>query len=86
MIIPTVHMNGDRAQTLIESHEEFHYALTQSLAKLPEVNGRNYYPQGAGAFDEAVEQRQRWITAIDKVQAELMEIMQGIIDQTEARK
>jgi len=77
---PTIHLNGDNAATLMENHDKFWQAITAALDALPEVNGRNYYPQGPAAFHGAMAMRRRWAAALQIIQTDQNAIMEHIYE------
>ena len=56
MIYPTVHMNGTSHEVLLRQALRACEALDAALAAMAEAapNSRDYYPQGDGAFLQAV--------------------------------
>ena len=51
MILPTIHMNGTSARSLLEGYCDAISAIHDALDALARVapNGRDYYPQGPDA-------------------------------------
>jgi hypothetical protein len=58
MKLPTIHSNGTSAKTLAENYQSAATKLAAALTALEgvELNGRDYYPQGDGAFSKASEE------------------------------
>lgn len=83
MIVPIIHLNGDRAATLVQQLAHTIDALHVAGSLLAEgaPNGRNYYVQGAGAFDEAVAQFEDRRARILGLIQELTEEMEAIQQQ-----
>lgn len=80
MRIPTVHMNGTGAETLLEQTTEAARAVDEAIDKIRAAwpNGRDYYVQGDNALREA---QAEWQARVDKlmgVKKELEQIMLGI--------
>lgn len=58
-VLPTVHLNGTGRETLAHGYHEAYRALIkfkEAFASI-EFNARDYYVQGPGSWDRAVEQR-----------------------------
>lgn len=81
MIYPTIHINGDRKETLLEEHCNALDAIRAAQESLPRPNGRNYYPQGPQAISEAIDQTARWYAALEQVRQEIEAIAIHISDQ-----
>jgi len=81
LIHPTIHLNGDRAEALLEYHTDAMFALSEAITKLPEVNGRNYYPEGPEALTAAIAQRERWVASLLEIRAEIEEIAEKIAER-----
>ena len=82
--IPTIHTNGttksELQSQLLHACNELHNAREALLLAMP--NGRDYYPQGNWAIDEARSAHVDRIARIEAVRAELMTIWQGIDEQS----
>jgi hypothetical protein len=81
LVFPTIHLNGDRASVLLEDHCDAMRSLRAAISDLPEVNGRNYYPQGEDALTAAIAQRERWVRVLTDVQKEVEDVAERIADQ-----
>jgi hypothetical protein len=81
LIHPTIHMNGDRASVLLDNHTDAMHSLSEAIDKLPEVNGRNYYPQGDDALTAAIAQRDRWALTLADVRDEIETIAEKIAER-----
>lgn len=81
--IPTVHMNGTSADYLIEQLKNAYQAINVAVRALAEAspNGRDYYPQGLDAVQEAIRQHRLRMAKLDSVREELIEIVSGVQDQ-----
>lgn len=53
--MPSIHLNGSSAERLLEEYLNAAEAIRNAQAALAKTapNARDYYPQGAGAFDKA---------------------------------
>ncbi len=76
MIKPTIHLNGDRPETLRESYVAAYRAVEMAITSVSgtQPDGRNYYPQGHIAAGAASAEHQARMTALRKISAELMEL------------
>lgn len=83
MKIPTIHMNGTGGKTLMAEYTAAMDAVKDAGEKLyaATLNGRDYYPQGPGAFDEAREERMKMQDKLLSVYNGLQAICIGISDQ-----
>lgn len=82
MKLPTVHRNGTSREQLIETYSSAYYAICDALRSVEnvELNGRDYYPQGADAFKIAQEEHLNRCIALQKVRNELGEIVQYVME------
>lgn len=82
MRLPTIHLNGTSAKTLLDEAREANLALHHAIAALEgiTVNARDYYVQGTEAHGEAVREHQARIDAIRKVRVELNEYIDYLLD------
>ena len=80
---PIIHLNGDRAETLLAQLEAVYSALSDVLEAMRKAgpNGRNYYPE-AGLLEKAVEQHQRRMKVIAYLQDEIVAECDAIHEQT----
>ena len=81
---PTVHWNGTSAGLLIEQYATAWESLHEAFCnlKLSAPNGRDYYPQGAGAYDKAADEHYDRMRRVKEVLDEL----EGLIEHIEAVK
>ena len=68
IVVPIIHLNGDRKEVLLERLERAYDALQAAYALLKDCapNGRNYYP-APGLMERAIAQhleRQRHLDAV----------------------
>jgi len=77
MILPTIHLNGTSADMLFEGYEEARQAVIEARTKLEavEFNSRDYYVQGPGVWNKAVDERRAMYAKLNSVEADLLEIM-----------
>lgn len=80
MMVPTIHLNGTPHERLMEQVSAAREALRATVEALSEMtpNGRDYYPQGEGAFDKAAREHAARIQKISAVDAELAELQWAI--------
>ena len=83
LMIPTIHLNGTSKGELRKQLETAAHALTQAADALgcSAPNGRDYYPQGDNAFNEAVREHSVRVEKIRSVHKEIMAIWEGIEGQ-----
>lgn len=83
MTIPTVHLNGTKGDDLVEQLCDARSALRDAIKALQNAapNGRDYYPQGPGAINEAIEQHSRWRQSLEDVYRDLGSLAEAIVDQ-----
>ena len=81
--IPTVHLNGTSGQDLRREYQTAHRAVKFAIDSLCEAtcNGRDYYPQKAGAYSQAYAERQAALCKLRDVESYLEEVLMGIMDQ-----
>jgi hypothetical protein len=79
---PTVHMNGTSAGELYRQYEEVVNALRVAEAKLHEAspNGRDYYPQLAGAMVRATDQHVARLRKLMEVRKEMEVLLAHVAD------
>ena len=68
-ITPIVHLNGDSRETLGTQWRDFHQALRETLAKIPECHARNYYPLGEEKMETAREVQREISATIHTLEA-----------------
>jgi hypothetical protein len=80
LAIPTIHMNGTSRAAIIEQLETAHTAIEAAIRALEQAgpNGRDYYPQGAGAIQEALRQHANRLHNLSAVSKELAEIWEAV--------
>lgn len=82
LTIPTVHLNGTSKGDLLEAIEQAHDAVRAAQEKLAETapNGRDYYPQGAYAFESAVREHSARMQKLVDVNTELQQLAEAVAD------
>lgn len=80
--VPTIHLNGTSRERLFEPLIEALNALRTATEKVAATapNGRDYYPQGEGAIDDALRQHRRRMQDLEAIQRELTEIAEAVDD------
>ena len=76
MILPTIHSGGTSRALLIRDYDRAARAFKEFVDawETIEFNGRDYYRQGPGAWDTAVEERYKHTQALDELCDYLTEI------------
>lgn len=85
--IPTVHINGSDAQTLLDANMDVLATLRILDTKIREAapNARDYYVDGSGVYELARKEHDVALRAIQGVADRYFEIVEGIRGQIEAR-
>jgi hypothetical protein len=57
--LPTIHLNGTGAQSLADEYHAFYLAVAEASRALETAtcNARDFYPQGAEAWEQARKER-----------------------------
>ena len=76
MILPTIHSGGTSRDALIRDYDAAARAFKDFVDAWQAIdfNGRDYYRQGPGAWDTAVDERYEHTQALDKLCDYLTEI------------
>lgn len=84
MTIPTIHLNGTSRESLMDGFEAAYYALGKAYDVLKQTapNGRDYYPQGPHALQQAADEHMARLRKIDEVRDEISELMCAISETT----
>jgi hypothetical protein len=79
-MIPTIHMNGDKKETLLDGYVAAIRAVRAAKEAIAAAcpNGRNFYPQGDGAINQAVEEHRHRLATLNRVMDELEFIAEAI--------
>ena len=87
MIHPAIHLNGTAKQDLLEQWSDASEALVNAIVKLNAAgpNGRDYYPQGSDAFEQALNEHIERVTKLRDVRKELQELMEHVYEQGDNR-
>lgn len=78
--IPTIHINGTSQEELMNGYMDAIDALRIAISKIEACgpNGRDYYPQGAGAMTLAQAQHTERLHKLGLVSSELIEIAEAV--------
>jgi hypothetical protein len=81
--IPTVHLNGTSGADLKREYLGAHEAIDNAIEALAgaTLHGRDFYPQGAGAYSQARSERDAAFEKLRQVQAYVEEVFEGIYSQ-----
>lgn len=81
--VPTVHLNGTGFTNLRDGYANAYDAIDKAIDALvkAEMNGRDYYPQGPGAFYQARDERQAALDKLRDAHQYVGEMLAGICDQ-----
>ena len=81
--VPTVHLNGTGREGLVEPLRAALSALRAASRAVESAapNARDYYPQGAGAYEAAAREHASRLAKIESVTRELSAIWEGIENQ-----
>lgn len=76
LVFPTVHLNGTSREALVNGYVEALHAvrLATDAVAATYPNGRDYYLQGNGAINKAMDQHAARLEALKQVYAELEEL------------
>lgn len=86
--IPTIHLNGTGADTLIREYRAAYEAIDRAIDALADTtcNGRDFYVQGGSAYYQARDERQAALDKLRDAQAYCGEICMGIEEQQARRR
>lgn len=81
MMIPTIHLNGTSREALVEQVTDACAAVRDAISVLylASPNGRDYYPQGPTALQQAAEEHRSRVERLGSVLQELEELAEGIV-------
>jgi len=79
-IIPTIHLNGNSKEKLLEYYNNAYNAVDEAIGVFQEIDfhKRDYYPQGDEAWDAAVEAHQEARNNLLQTRLYLKKIIFGI--------
>lgn len=82
LTIPTIHLNGTAQADLLQQATDAADALRTAREVLREMtpNGRDYYPQAAGAYDRAINEHVARMQRLDAVLGEVEALQLAIAD------
>lgn len=77
---PTVHLNGTSREELLMQLKNAYYALGKTIEAVYRAapHGRDYYPQGDDAINEAIKEHKSRLERLSSVRDELMTIWESI--------
>jgi len=80
LAVPTIHLNGTSRESLMDRLRDAMDAIIEAEKALMQAcpNGRDYYPQGPDAIQEALRQHANRLHNLRAVYIELMEIAGAI--------
>lgn len=83
MIKPTIHLNGTSANALLDQYTTAGDAVRLALEALGNAapNGRDYYPQGPAAFEQARKEHDARTAKLREVLVDLGELAEHVADQ-----
>ena len=82
MMVPSIHLNGTSRTELLNEQLNILQALRLARAAMiaASPNGRDYYPQGAGAHTKAQDEHTERVRAIEGVLAKVEALAMAISD------
>lgn len=88
LTLPTIHLNGTAASTLLRGYETAYEAVGRAIVEVGDAypNARDYYPQGDEAFSGALLEHDRRLMLLKVVAEELEAMILGIADEESARE
>jgi len=83
MIAPVIHSNGTSREVLEKALRDAASALRFAILKVQDTapNGRDYYPLGNEAFQEAIGQYQSWANRLESVRNEIYAVLDEIAEE-----
>ena len=81
MKLPTIHMNGSPRQMLLDEAETAYASMHDAIdaVRAMTVNGRDFYPQGPNAAQEAMREHERLIRQLCEARAEIEQYIEGLL-------
>ena len=81
--IPTIHLNGTGGDSLEQEYHAAYKAIDAAIDALYDatLNGRDYYPQGPGAYSQARAERDTALRQLYAAQSYVEAMLAGICDQ-----
>lgn len=76
MMLPSIHLNGTSKYDLFEGNRDALFAIQEAIAALIKAapHGRDYYPQGSGAYAKARDEHLARLAALGKIADDLHNI------------
>ena len=76
MIRPTIHMNGTAPETLRDEYLAVAHSIRDAVKKAEgmDFNGRDYYPQGDAAWQQAKEEHHKRINDLNVIWLQFEEL------------
>lgn len=80
MIVPTIHPNGTSREQLVAQLTAVtgHLEAARKALKNACPNGRDYYPQGPDAMEQAVKRHDSWGWMLRKLTDEIVDLAEAI--------
>jgi phage shock protein A len=80
---PTIHLNGTGRNDLRDEYAAAYDAIDKAIEALASatLNGRDYYPQAAGAYSQARSERDAALAQLRQAHQYVGEMLMGICDQ-----
>ncbi len=87
IIKPTIHLNGTDRETLRLLYDNAFRAVVNAMEalRLAAPNGRDYYPQGAGVINRAIDQHRDRLRRLDTVAEELTALIEHVSEHGGAK-
>ena len=87
MMVPTIHLNGSPGERLLDEVREAGNAIDRAIHALADAapNARDYYPQGADAYQAADAEHRSRLHRLVSVRDELAALSEVIADAMAAR-
>lgn len=87
LTLPTIHTNGSAPATLAEDYREARAKVGAAIQALAPTapHGRDYYPQGGGAFSRATAEHLLRLSALETVECELETLALAVATQCDER-
>lgn len=84
---PLIHLNGSPGKCLAEEYLGAVDAIDAAIEAMRriDVNGRDYYPLGDGAFGIAAREHRVRMACLETIRGELAAIAENILDQLDAK-
>ena len=81
--LPTLHLNGTGKNNLRDGYANAYDAIDKAIEALAnaELNGRDFYPQGPGAYSQARSERDAAFAQLRQAHQYVGEMLMGICDQ-----